>query len=466
MFTLDEVARICGGTARNAGPQRITGASIDTRTLAPGELFFALVGENTDGHRFLARARDVGAAGAVVLMSHLADAPLPAVGVHDPLAALAALGAARRDRFAGPVVAITGSNGKTTTKELCAAILTEAGVAVQRSRGSFNNHLGVPLSILSLSEQHQVLVLEMGMNHEGELDALARIARPDIGAITCVAPAHLGMLGSIEAIARAKGELIERLPASGHAVLNADDANVMAQARRSPARIVGFGLGPAEGGRAPRAYRADGDPASGKVAVVTPHFTAEVELPAPAPHIALDALCALATADCTGLVDLADPAPFARALREFRNVDGRLTTRDAPGGLRILDDSYNANPASMSAALDTLRAMARPGRGFAVLGDMGELGEQSAALHSQVGRQAAARRIAGLICVGEMAEHTVSGARDAGLAAAEVAPDAAAAAARVRSLAWSGDMVLVKGSRAARMERVVTALRDAGEGTE
>ncbi len=434
---------------------QIGGVSTDTRTIGPGELFVAIRGDRFDGHDFVGQAEQQGASAALV-EDRPSDSSKPGVLVPDSIVALGKLAAFCRARFAGPVIAITGSNGKTTTKEMCAAILTTAGIAVRRSPGNLNNHIGLPLSILGLEDEHRAMVVELGMNHPGEIDVLARIAQPTIGAITQVAPAHLGTVGSIQAIASAKGELLEHIDPKGCAILNADDANVLAQAPRSRAECVWFGI---EAGADYRAIGSPHDLDHGRFRLEAPDFAVDVSLPMPGRYLVLDALCAVACAHRTGL--LIDPAAaIPRALDGFESLPGRLKLCAASGGLRVLDDSYNANPASMRAALSSLLSLQQGGSSFAVLGDMLELGPDASALHQEIGRAAAEVGVNGLIAIGEFASETVRGARAAGLARAEEAEDAATAAGWIRDWSRPGDIVLIKGSRGSRMERVAHELEN------
>jgi len=437
-----------------AGDAIVTAVSTDTRTIGPGQLFVAIRGDRFDGHAFVRGAEQAGAVAALV-DERPADATGPCVIVADTVQALGRLAAAQRARFTGPVVAITGSNGKTTTKEMCAAILSEAGVAVRRTPGNLNNHIGLPLSILALEDHDRALVVELGMNHPGEIDTLARIARPTIGAITQVAAAHLGPVGSLDAIARAKGELLEHIQSTGHAVLNGDDPNVMAQRSRSSAQCILFGFG------ADAHYRAVGDPKDldrGSFRLEGPELVVELRLPLPGRHLILDALCAVACAHTTGLLGSSPAPPIQRALEAFRGLAGRLSLRTFADGLRVLDDSYNANPDSVRAALATLRGLQGSSQSFAVLGDMLELGPDAERLHADTGRAAAEAGVSALLGVGPLAEHAVVAARAAGLARAESFAEPSAAAHRIREWARPGDIVLIKGSRGSRMERVTAEL--------
>jgi len=442
--------QLIGVDAEGARTILLHGVSTDTRSLARGQLFVAIRGDRFDGHDFVVQAEASGAA-ACLIEDRPAESRGPVILVPDTVLALGALASACRARFPGPVVAITGSNGKTTTKEMCARILDAAAIAVRRTPGNLNNHIGLPLSILGLEPRDRALVVEMGMNHPGEIDILARIAQPGIGAITQVAAAHLGPMGSLEAIALAKGELLEHIDPKGCAILNADDANVMGQAHRFGGKCLTFGID------AEADYRAVGDVDLGRFQLLAPGFQTTVELPTPGRHLVLDALCAAACAHQTGL--LTDPAAAIReGLEGFQALPGRLTLGETTDGIRLLDDSYNANPASVRAAISTLKALAGDARSLVTLGDILELGPEAPTLHEELGRFAAEQGVYAVIGVGELAHHAVAGARAAGLERAIEAEDAAAAARQIRSWARRGDIVLIKGSRGSRMERVAAEL--------
>ena len=443
---------------RGDGNPALVGVSTDTRSIQPGQLFIALRGERYNGHDFLEEAVARGAAAALISQNGHAPLPVPTVRVDDTVRAMGALAAVRRQAFAGPVVAITGSNGKTTTKELCAQILAQAGLRVRRSPGNLNNHIGLPLSILALEDADQALVVELGMNHSGEIDALARIASPDVGAIIQVAPAHLGPLGSLEAIARAKGELFDHLRANGTAVMNADDPHVCAQARRFKGRHLFFGLAPNAEFQAE--LEAEDTPHSA-FRLKTPAGSCRVRLRVPGRHVVENALCAAAAAWATGLLGGQALDAVRAGLESFEALPGRLRVLQASGGLKVLDDSYNANPGSMQAALHTLHtlhALHAGGRSVTVLGDMLELGPEAEQLHAEVGELAARLGVEVVIGVGPLAAHAVRAARAAGVENALEVPDTTAAAAEVRRLTAAGGTVLVKGSHSMHMERVVAAL--------
>jgi UDP-N-acetylmuramoyl-tripeptide--D-alanyl-D-alanine ligase len=454
-----ELAARCGGVLSGDGLRRVAGVSTDTRTLRDGDLFVAVPGERFDGHDFVDQALAKGAAALLLARAAPPGCTAPVIRVADTVAALGALAAAHRADFPGPVVAITGSNGKTTTKEMCFAILCAAGVHAHRSQGNLNNHIGLPLSLLALGAEHDAAVLELGMNHAGEIDALARIASPTVGAITQVAPAHLGHFASVDAIARAKGELLDHIRPGGVAVLNGDDARVMAQAPRFAGRRLVFGLGEQADVRADRIGT---DRSGTRFRLSTPWGRAELRLTQPGLHLVEDASCAAAAALASGLLESDPMGALSTGLAGFRGVPGRLTVRETPAGVLVLDDSYNANPTSLVAALDALAALRGKGRALAVVGDMLELGESGPALHAEIGRAVAARGIEVLVAVGALARHSAAAARDAGVARVHEADDSALAAPLVRELVQPGDAVLVKGSRGMRMERIVSALTEAG----
>ena len=456
-FTLAEAAAWCGGRVRSGRAERAcVGVSIDSRTLDPGALFVAIRGERHDAHRFTA---EVAARGAALLVETGRDVPdgADAIEVEDTTAALQALGRGVRRRFPGPVIAITGSNGKTSTKELCAAALG-TGARVVKTEGNLNNHYGVPLTLLRIDDECEVAVVEMGTNHPGEIATLAAIAEPSVGVLTNVGTAHAEYLGSREGIAREKGSLFEALPATGVAVANADDPFVMSQLARTAARVLRFGRGPeaevtAEDveSRGLRGYR---------FRLRTPFGDADTGIPNLGEVHIHNALAAAAAALATG----ADLGAVARGLEHAPVVGGRLEPVALPGGAWVLNDSYNANPQSAGAALETLTRLAAAGRSIAVLGDMGELGPGAEQFHRELGARAAALGVDALYAVGEAARETADGALGAGLGTAAVhwLPDAAAAAEALRASLREGDWLLLKGSRSMRMETVLETLQGGG----
>jgi len=440
--------------ASGVGDGVVTGIGIDTRTLPPGALWVALRGAR-DGHEFVASAEAAGAAAALV--ERPLETSLPQLVVADTRLALAALARHWAERHQVPTVAITGSNGKTTTRELLAAILGELG-PVLATDGNLNNDLGVPLTLCRLGPEHRYAVIELGANAPGEIATLAAIARPDVGVITNAGPAHLEGFGSVAGVARAKSELFAALAADGSAVVNADDAHV------DVFRAAAAHCGRCEFGHAPGAdVRATDDEA---FVVVTRGERLVIPFALPGEHNRANALAAIAAARCLDVQADAIVAGLAGATP----VTGRLASVASRSGAALFDDTYNANPSSTHAAIAVLAA--RPGRRHLVLGDMGELGHDGEALHARVGEAAHEAGLDGLWTHGPLAAaagrawHRLVGGRmtsgaDAGLRRDARGAHFADIDALVASLEPHLDAdatVLVKGSRAARMERVVAAL--------
>jgi UDP-N-acetylmuramoyl-tripeptide--D-alanyl-D-alanine ligase len=445
-----------GGEILRGSPDAdFTGVSIDSRSVCAGELFVAIAGPRHDGHDHVVAALGAGAAGCLIERGRaLPDGFEPgrvALAAADTTRALGDLAAGHRSRFAGPVVAVTGSNGKTSTKEMCAAIL-EAGAPCLRTQGNLNNQYGLPLTLLRRGDEHAAVVVEIGTNHPGEIARLAEIARPTVGVLTNVGTAHIEFLGSREGIAREKGDLLAALPADGVAVLNADDPLVLSQAARTRARVVRFGTSRGADVRADQVAWRDG---GFELRLATPGGGVPVRVAGLGEATVLNALAASAAALAAG----ASLAHVAQGLAAYRPVHGRLEPVALPGDVLVIDDTYNANPQSLEVALKELAtgAACARGRHVAVLGDMGELGPEAPAAHRAAGSLAAALGVDHLYAVGERAALMADGARAAGLAPdrihayADWEPAADALARGLRP----GDRVLVKGSRSMRMERIV-----------
>ena len=454
-FTVQDIVRATQGAlvAGDLGVP-VTGVSIDSRTLGVGEAFFAIRGYRLDGHAFLADAASRGAACLVVQALH-DDVPanVPLVLVEDTTRALGLLAAYHRARFSIPVVAVTGSNGKTTTKELIAGVL---GVRWQvlKPSGSFNNQWGLPLTLLRLAAEHQALVLEIGSQHPGEIAALAELARPTVAAVTTIAYAHTEFLGSLDGVRAEKVALVRAVGAEGRVVLNADDPRVAGMARDARAPVITYGRSAAAD------VRATGEPVEDARSLTfmleSGGARAPVTLAFVGRHNVTNALAAAAVG-----VALGWPLDeIARGLGEARPVAGRCVWRDA-GGVRILDDTYNANPVSVRAALETAaarRAAAPSGRLVVVLGDMLELGAIAEEAHQEMGRAVVAAGADEFVGVGRMSRLAVETARAAGLVEARHATTFEDTVAHLLKRVASGDVMLVKGSRGMRMERVVDAL--------
>ncbi|MDI6870244.1 MAG: UDP-N-acetylmuramoyl-tripeptide--D-alanyl-D-alanine ligase [Bacillota bacterium] len=484
-LTVRELLEATGGVlVRGKAVDRFTGVSTDSRTLQPGDLFVPLEGERFDGHRFIDRALAAGASGfllrlerdrgveerlaevgAIRLESAGGSEPF-IVGVEDTLVALHHLAAFYRRRFAFPVVGVTGSVGKTTTKDLVAAVL-ETRWRTVATRGNLNNEIGLPLTVFRLDRTTEAACFELGMRGLGQIRQLAEIVRPTVGVVTNVGETHLELLGSRENIARAKAELIEALPPDGVAVLNADDPRVAAMERLSRAPVVRYGL--LEPGERPGDRRLDvaGDKVESfgvrgvRFTLLAGRRQQEISLSVPGVHNARNALAAAAVGLALGLA----LKEVALGLGRARLTEMRLQVGRGREGFLLINDAYNASPASVRAALDLLVESRAGGETVAVLGDMLELGGGAEEAHRRVGEYAATRGVDRLLGVGPLSALTVQGARAAGLSRAEAYATTAAAAAALAGTLRPSDVVLVKGSRAMHMEEIVRELGGAEAGT-
>ena len=450
--TLSELAAATGGRVLHSSDRPIHGVAVDSRTVGPGNLFVALAGERTDGHRFLRAAVEAGAAALLVnlLPSEAADLAREGgptiVAVPDTLFGLHAVAATWRARFTPLIVGVTGSIAKTSTKEAIATVLSERFVTL-KSEGNANNEIGLPLTILRMGPEHEAAVLEMGMYVGGEIAQLAMIAQPKIGVVTAVREVHLSRIGSIDAVERAKGELVQALPVNGMAVLNADDPRVLRMRDISVAEVLTYGFSPDADVRAEDVASAGLDGMS--FMLVTPAGRVRTSTPALGRHGVHNGLAAAAVGIAAGLdLDLIAAGLSRGWHAPHRDEIVRV------GSLTILDDSYNASPASMIAALELLATL--PGRHVAVLGEMRELGEAHDRGHREVGA-AAAGLAEVVVVVGEGAAGIAAGAASLGGAVVAV-PDRDAALAALRELLRPGDVVLVKASRGAELERIVESL--------
>jgi UDP-N-acetylmuramoyl-tripeptide--D-alanyl-D-alanine ligase len=444
--TLAEFARLCGG--KFAGEDRpFSGLSTDTRGLKAGELYLALRGPRFDGNEFLAAAAAAGAVAAVVDRP-VAGATLPLIVVGDGQAALTRAGAAWRMLFPGCVIGVAGSNGKTTTKEMLAAILAQRGPCLA-TRGNLNNHIGVPLTLLRLEPTDINAVIEMGANRAGEVAALVQIARPHIGLITNAGAEHLEGFGDLDGVARAEGEMVAGLPAQGVAVINADDAYAPLWSEMTPARIVTFGIVAHADYRAVDIVESLSDEGFElHFTLVSPLGRQKLQLNLGGKHNVANALAATAAA-CSAGASLAD---VAAGLASMRPVQGRLQPKRSRHGAKLIDDSYNANPSSVRAGIDVVTGLGGPA--WLVLGDMGELGDQAEASHVEIGAYARERGIRRLFATGPLSTRAV----EAFGGGATWYPDTEALARAVDADLTSEICVLVKGSRSSRLERVVAAL--------
>jgi UDP-N-acetylmuramoyl-tripeptide--D-alanyl-D-alanine ligase len=457
-LTLAEIATAVGGTLHDADPATVVtgGVEYDSRRVGPGGLFLALPGERVDGHEY---AQTAVAQGAVAVLC-TRPVPAPRIEVAEGIEAITALAATVARRLSATIIGITGSSGKTSTKDLLAGVLATFGPTVAAA-GSANNELGHPYTVLRADDATRYLVLELGARGIGHIKHLTEIARPRIGAVLNVGSAHLGEFGSREAIAQAKGELVEALPADGVAVLNADDALVSAMAARTAASVRTFGFGPDADVRADDVRLDDlGRPGFVLSVAGTDH---PVRLQLVGAHHVSNALAAAAVASAVGMpaTDIAAALAVARPASRWR-----MEVTERPDGVVVINDAYNANPESMRAALDALVTVAtrRGGRALAVLGTMAELGAAERTEHEALGRLAAQPAIARVVAVGEPARSIERAAALEGSWNGEASwvPDAEAAITVLRNEVRAGDVVLVKASRAAGLERVGEALADDG----
>ena len=444
MMRLSEIALVTKGNLVGTDVE-IKSVGTDSRAIQAQQLFVALKGENFDGHDYAAQSLQQGAA-AVLVSANVAS---PAVLVKNTRLALGELAAHWRQKFSMPVVAITGSNGKTTVKEMLAAILRAAAGADEKvlaTQGNLNNDIGLPLTMLNLNQQHEFAVFEMGMNHLGEIRYLTKLAKPNVALVNNAGSAHIGELGSYEAIAEAKGEIFEGLDSDGIAIINADDkfADYWKKCAAKNKQMT-FGLNSV----ADVTARFVLNPMSSDIQLITPIGNVNIDLPAPGEHNVRNAIAA-ATAALAIHVPL---NKIAQGLTHFSGVQGRLQSKPGVAGAQIIDDTYNANPASMKAAIDVLAA--NQGKRIFVMGDMAELGEGAPKMHAEIGAYAKSAGIDSFFAVGKL---TNEAAKAFGPSAQhfeniELLADA------LKKQMNSNVTVLVKGSRSARMERVVDLIQ-------
>src|SRR6516225_5475716 len=445
---LSKIARLAGASLTSGdGSRMIDKVSTDSRTLKPGELFVALRGENFNGHNFVESAAKAGAAGAIVDSNWNGQAAknFALIRTKDTLQAYQQLAANYRKLLTLKVVAITGSNGKTSTKDFAASVLGRR-FRVTKTEGNFNNHVGLPRTILEATSWDEVAVWEIGMNHPGEIAALSKIAAPDAAIITNIGVAHIEFMGSREAIAREKGALAESVGSEGTVILNADDPFSEGIAARARAKVVFAGT---MGGTV-RAIEISQSADGSEFTILEGAHRCRAQLPVPGLHMVQNALLAVAAGRAFGL-SLEDcaaglaGAPLTKARLQIREIRG----------VQFIDDSYNANPDSMKAALRTLIELDTEGKRIAVLGEMRELGSESERGHREIGETTATLGVDQLITIGDAAKLIAEAARSAGLDNVLSARSTAEAARLLGEIAGPGDLVLIKGSRAARTEEVI-----------
>ena len=454
-LSIFQIAEFAGAVVSSGDGKRfIDKISTDSRTLKRGELFVALRGENFDGHNFVESAAKAGAAGAIVDSTWKGKVPenFALILAEDPLQAYQKLAANYRRSLSLKVVAITGSNGKTSTKDFAAAVLAR-GFRVTKTEGNFNNHVGLPRTILEATSQDEVAVWEIGMNHPGEVAALAKLAAPDVAILTNIGVAHIEFMGSREAIAVEKGALVKAVDAQGTVILNADDPFTASIAARARAKVI---LAGTTAGMI-RASEISQSGSGTDFTMLEGAHRCRAQLPVPGLHMVQNAMLAVAAGRVFGL-SLEDcaaglvAAPLTKARLQIKEIHG----------VQFIDDTYNANPESMKAALRTLVELDADGKRIAVLGEMGELGSESERGHREVGETAATFGIDQLITIGDLGELIARAAQAGGLEKTTAVRSTSEAAELLGEIAELGDLILVKGSRSARTERVIEAfgLRD------
>lgn len=449
-LSLSQIAEFAGGKIIGGDPnQLVYRISTDSRTIQPNEFFVPIRGENFDGHRFVQQTAERGAAGALVEENWQGEVPknFALIRVPDTLVGYQSIAAGYRRSLPLKVIAITGSNGKTSTKDFVAAALGRR-FRVTKTEGNFNNHVGLPRTILEADPRHEIAVWEMGMNHPGEIALLARIAAPDAAIITNIGVAHIEFMGSREAIAQEKGALAEAVGADGLVILNADDPFSESIAKRTGAKIIFAGINSG----AVRAEDISQSASGSEFTILEGAHRCRAQLPVPGMHMVQNAILAVAAARAFGI----SIEEAATGLASTPLTKARLQMREIRG-VQFLDDSYNANPESMKAALRTLVELDAEGKRIAVLGHMGELGEQAARGHAEVGEAAAELGIDQLITLGDLSAGISDAAKAAGLQATQNVATPEEAAELLEENTSPGDLVLVKGSRTARTERVLEA---------
>ncbi|MFH1830277.1 MAG: UDP-N-acetylmuramoyl-tripeptide--D-alanyl-D-alanine ligase [Pseudomonadota bacterium] len=454
-FCLGDIARVTGGRILSGSEElSFTSIGIDTRKLKRGDLFVAIPGLHFDGHDFIGDAQAAGAAALLMKKGTSAPEGIGAIEVDDTVCALGDIASWWREKFKVPCVAITGSNGKSTTKEMAAAIAHTMG-PVLKTEGNFNNLIGLPLTVFRWDDLHRVSILEMGMNAPGEIRRLTQIARPDIGLITNVTAAHLEKLHTVEAVARAKGELFEAMDSRGIAIINAEDRWVRQMASMHAGEKIFFGMQNNCDVKFLHMETNGLDKIDLTLAIRDREYKAR--LPVPGAHNVMNALAAVAVGVALGV----DEGEAVNRLSDFHPMAMRFERMQLANGARVVNDSYNANPESMRAAFRTVGAAKRSGRFIAALGDMLELGDKSGELHQTIGKDAESLGVNELFLLGDYATDVAKGATDSGMSESSVhiCEDADQLVRLVEIELKAGDVLLVKGSRGMHMEVLVEHLK-------
>ncbi len=464
-WTTSQIIEATGGELLKDSAQRnFTGINIDSRQIRPDELFVAIKGQNHDGHNFIKaiiRKRGRGfiiASDKIKQLSvsalDLQNSEITVVAVDDTTTGLGDLAAFNRQRVNLPVIAITGSNGKTTTRAMTAAVLSRRFNALV-PQASFNNEIGVPLTLLRLNHQHECIILELGMNHPGEIRRLAHLCQPDVGVITNIGPAHLEGLGTLENIAKAKGELLPEIKSSGTAVLNADDHRLMGLAKNAPTKTLLFGS--ASSAARIRAKEIKTLEGQTQFTLMFPSQDIRVKLNTPGAFMVSNALAAASVGYQMGIPLI----EIKNGLETFQPVKGRMRIGTTTSGIHIIDDTYNANPGSMQAAINTLASLKGNQRAVLVIGDMLELGQHASALHSKIGALIGRQKLARLYITGEFASVVARSAHQEGLNASSIIIGSRSRIIEdLKNWLKRDDWVLVKGSRAMGMEKIVMDIEE------
>ncbi len=450
-FTLDELITATGGVLIQRGSrQTFTGVSTDSRQINPGEIFIALKGERFNGHDFLAIAAQLGAAALIVMDDGPTFEGITIIKVMDTLKALGDIARFHRRRFQAPLIAITGSNGKTTTKDFVASIIGKE-LSLVKTEANYNNEIGLPLTLLKISTQTQATVVEMGMRGLGQIQNLAGIAEPTIGLVTNVGLTHLELLKTQENIAKAKSELVEALPQSGLAILNGDDALVRKMENSTRARKVFYGIdGPNLDYQAEIIEMTD---SGSRFKAIFKNGSIAINLPVPGRHNIMNAIAAVAAAKELGISEQSIQKGLAEP-----ELSGKRLNIIEKNGYRVIDDTYNASPTSVKAAIDVLHSSQSGERKIAILADMLELGPTAAQIHYEIGTYAARKGIDHLFAFGDLAKKYAEGMNELAKGHGEYFLEKQALIERLKAYIKPGDFILVKGSRGMKMEEIVNAL--------
>jgi UDP-N-acetylmuramoyl-tripeptide--D-alanyl-D-alanine ligase len=459
-WTVGEILEATGGELF-CGDANTTfaGVSIDSRNISVEDLFIAIKGEVHDGHSFIEDVMKKGVGGFLVEKNKIRTIPEPrpskpgisCITVNDTSKALGDLAAFNRRRTPVSVIAITGSNGKTSTRNMTSGVVSRRFCTLS-TQGNLNNEIGLPLTLLNLNRNHQWAVLELGMNRPGEIERLAQICLPDIGVITNIGPAHLEGLGSLDAVMYAKGELLGKIKPGGAAILNADDPRLLKLADTTSANVLLFGVSPAA---AIRAESITKERSGLSFVLVLPEERIRVDLQTPAVFMVSNALAAAAAGHVLGLT----AGEIRKGLEGFKPVSGRMNILEPGKGIHIIDDTYNANPGSMAAAIQTLTSLKGQGRGILILGDMLELGDHAGSLHREMGAKAAGSGVERIYVTGDFADDVVTGALEKHMDSRNIFKGAREEIlADIIGRIDAGDWILIKGSRGMAMEKVVEGL--------